>query len=433
MRLSASACLASWFLISSAGAQLATPEPLRKWTISGGNSFQAGVAGFDGTTAIFRMPDGSRAQAPLARLSPDDQRFLSEWQKKQPIKVVLPESVGVDAAQVNAEVVSEDVAAGKFVYRTTHFEFESQGRFTQTLLREVARDFEATYELVKALPWSIEPRPPSGTHFRARLLKDKSAYAAAGGPVGSGGVYQARDQVFLVPFESIGVKAVGKSFAKDSGFDSQTMVHELTHQMMHFHLDFLPQWVVEGTAEYTGILPLRNGRFRVSAAKNGLKDYVDFLKKQTVGGVPEPYPLDLLFTINNEQWNTLLAQHRESARRLYFTSYLLVYYFMHLEGKGDGQLFARYFREVGAVEREVEKYRLAIEEFKKQPGVEVLANGTLRFPGTLTPPETPAIVASPQAREEFGQRTLEILRDGRSEAELTKQIRSAFARLGVRL
>ena len=93
------------------------------------------------------------------------------------------------------------------------------------------------------------------------------------------------------------------SYAKDDKFESHTMVHELTHQMMHFHLDFLPQWVVEGTAEYTGILPLRNGHFRVSAAKNGLKDYIDFLKKRTVEGVPEPYPLDELFAITNEKFS----------------------------------------------------------------------------------------------------------------------------------
>ncbi len=420
-------------MLASGLAQLATPEPPRKWTIAGGADFQASIASFDGTNVVFRMPNGSRAQAPAAKLSAEDQLFLAEWQKKQPIKVVLPDVVGVDTAQVKAEVVSEDAAAEKFVYRTAHFEFESQGKFTQSLLREVARDFEATYELVKALPWGVEPRPPSGEFFRARLLKDKAAYFAAGGLPGSGGSYSSREERFLVPFESIGVKIVGKSYAKDSGYDSHTMVHELTHQMMHFYLDLLPQWVVEGTAEYTGILPLKTGRFRVSAAKSGLKDYVDFLKKRTVQGVPEPYPLDQLFAITNEQWNSVLGQDSQMAHRLYFTSYLLVYYFMHLDGKGDGQLFARYFREVSAVERDVEKYRKAIDEFKKLPGVETTADGVMRWRGDLKPPARPAILTTPEARTEFAAKTLDILRDGRSDAELMKQIRSAYTRLGVRL
>lgn len=406
---------------------------MRQWTVTGGTSFSAGVTSYDGTTVIFRLANGSRAQAPVVKLSEDDQKFLAEWQKLQPIKVVLPEMVGVDAAQVKAEVVSEDPVAEKFVYRTAHFEFESQGKFTQSLLREVARDFEATYELVKALPWGVEPRPPSGQYFRARLLKDKEAYYEAGGLPGSGGSYHSREELFLVPFESIGVKMVGKSYAKDSNYESHTLVHELTHQMMHFYLDFLPQWVLEGTAEYTGILPLRTGRFRVSGAKNGLKDYVDFLKKETVGGVPQPYPLDLLFTITNEQWNSVLQQDNQASHRLYFTSYLLVYYFMHLDGKGDGQLFARYFREISGAEKEVALYRKALEEFKKKPGVETSADGVIRWTGDLKPPTRPAMVATPEARAEFASKTLDILRDGRTETELMKQIRSAYARVGVRL
>lgn len=433
MRLPVVSLFASWLLVTMAPAQLATPEPPRQWTITGGTSFPASVASFDGTTVIFRLANGSRAQAPAAKLSADDQAFLAEWQKKQPIKVVLPDVVGVDAAQVKAEVVSEDPVAAKFVYRTAHFEFESQGKFAQSLLREVARDFEATYELVKALPWGVEPRPPSGPYFRARLLKDKAAYFAAGGLPGSGGSYHSREELFLVPFESIGVKVVGKSYAKDSSYESHTLVHELTHQMMHFYLDLLPQWVVEGTAEYTGILPLRTGRFRVSGAKTGLKDYVDFLKTRTVGGVPEPYPLDQLFTVTNEQWNSVLGQDPKMSHRLYFTSYLLVYYFMHLDGKGDGQLFARYFREVSTAEREVEKFRVEIEEFKKLPGVTTTAEGMIRWTGDLKLPVRPAILATPEARTEFARRTLDLLRDGRTDADLMKQIRSAYTRLGIRL
>ena len=284
-------------------AQLPTAEPPREWKTPEGKTFQASVVSFDGTVAIFRMANGQRAQAPAAKLSAEDQKYLAEWLKKQPIKVELPEVVGVETAQIKAEIVSEDPVAEKFVYRTQHFEFESQGKFSQSLLREVARNFEATYELLRALPWGIEPKPASGDYFKARLLKDRSAYFAAGGLPNSAGVYSSRTETFMVPFESIGVKVVGKTYTKDENFDYSTMVHELTHQMMHFWLDLLPQWMVEGTAEYTSTLPLRTGKFRVSAAKNGLKDYAEFLKKRAVGGMPEPYPLEKLFTITNAEWN----------------------------------------------------------------------------------------------------------------------------------
>src|SRR6187200_2318775 len=101
-----------WFCASSlAVAQLATIEPPRGWKTAEGQAFQASIASFDGTTVIFRMPNGSKAQAPAAKLSAEDQAYLVEWQKKQPIKVVLPESVGVETANIKAEVVSEDAAA----------------------------------------------------------------------------------------------------------------------------------------------------------------------------------------------------------------------------------------------------------------------------------------------------------------------------------
>lgn len=415
-------------------AQLPTPEPPRGWKTAEGQTFQASVAGFDGTTAVFRMANGQRAQAPLAKLSAEDQQYLAEWLKKQPIKVVLPDVVGVETAQIKAEVVSEDPVAEKFVYRTQHFEFESQGKFTQSLLREVARNFEATYELLRALPWNIDPTPGSGEYFKARLLKDMNSYRMAGGLPNSGGVYSSQSETFMVPFESIGVKVVGKSYAKDENFDYSTMVHELTHQMMHHWLNLLPQWMVEGTAEYTSILPMRTGKFRVSAAKNGLKDYAEFLKKRAVGGMPEPYPLEKLFTITNREWNEAMeADPRGATRRLYFTSYLLVYYFMHLDDKGDGQRIVRYFREVGEARKQMDGFKKEFAAFLKQPGVTRLADGRISYPNDVKPPERPAMLTSPEAQEEFQKKTLQILLDGRTEAELMKQIRSAYAKLAIRL
>jgi hypothetical protein len=415
--------------LCTASAQLPKPEPPRAWKTAEGTPFTATLVSFDGTTAVFRTPTG-QAKTELTKLSPEDQSYLSDWLKRQPIKFTLPDVVGVETANLKAEIVSEDATAEKFVYRTDHFEFESQGKLNTSLLREVARNFEATYELVKALPWGIVPRPEEGSHFRARLLKDKSAYATAGGPPNSAGVYMRSRAQFLVPFESIGVKTVGKSYAKDDDFDYSTMVHELTHQMMHASLQLLPQWVVEGTAEYTSTLPLRTGKFRVSAAKNGLKDHIDFLKKRALHGVPEPYPLEKLFHVTNEEWGSILAEDPMMSRRLYFTSYLLVYYFMHLDGAGDGQRFVRYFREVAEPRRAADQYRAAMEAFAKQPGVENLGNGRLRYPSTLKLPEKPASLDSPG---EFQKKTLSILLDGRTDAELMTQIRSAYAKLGIRL
>ncbi|MEZ0257640.1 MAG: hypothetical protein ACAI37_20320, partial [Chthoniobacter sp.] len=175
-------------------AQLPTFDPPRGWKTTDGAAFQASVLSFDGTNVVFRLANGTRAQAPVTKLGSEDQQYLVDWQKKQPINTALPNEIGVETSQVKAEVVSEDPAAEKFVYRTQHFEFESQGKFNQVLLRDVARNFEATYELLKALPWFIEPKPEEGDRFHAKLLKDKESYFAAGGMKNSGGMYSSRQK-----------------------------------------------------------------------------------------------------------------------------------------------------------------------------------------------------------------------------------------------
>jgi len=40
----------------------------------------------------------------------------------------------------------------------------------------------------------------------------------------------------------------GKSYTKSGDFTADTVVHELTHELMHQWLNYLPNWVVEGTA-----------------------------------------------------------------------------------------------------------------------------------------------------------------------------------------
>lgn len=364
--------------------------------MAAGQTFTASLVSFDGTVAIFKMPNGSRTQAQLTALGNADHTYLAQWATKQPLQFTMPDDVAVDISKIKAEVVSEDDAADKFVYRTDHFEFVSQGKFTLSLLREVSRTFEATYELLKALPWGIDPHAPGGQYFKASLLKNREEYMKAGGMPNSGGVYQSRTQTFYAPFESIGLKPSGKSYTKSGDFTADTVVHELTHELMHQWLNYLPNWVVEGTAEYTGNLPLRGGRFHVASAKTGLKDYTDFLKKRAVGGMPEPYPLDKLFRITNEQWGQTLAEDPKASHRMYFTSYLLVYYFMHIDGGGNAQRFVRFFREVDKA-RQTGHYMRDAEKAK------------------------------------FDEEMLKILLDGRTEEELFKQIRQSYLRYGIKL
>ncbi|MEI8310586.1 MAG: hypothetical protein WCH98_07515 [Verrucomicrobiota bacterium] len=409
---------------------LLPPEgPMRDWMFPGGVATKAALQTFDGKTAVVRLLNGQRASLPADSLGEADRAYLAEWQERQP--VAMPESVGVDGSKLVVEISSEDEQSGKFVYRTPHFEFISDGKLTQNLLRDVVRNFEATYELLKALPWGIRPEPEEGDRFHALLVRSRGRYEEEGGPKNSGGVYFRSRKLFIVPFESLGIERLGKSFTKANDYRSDTLVHELTHQMMHAWLEILPQWVIEGTAEYTNAIPLRVGIFRVSSAKNGLKDYVAALK--TRGEVPDPFPIEELFGISGKKWSETLARNPKESQRMYFTAYLLVNYFMHMDGKGDGAGFVKYMRAVGKGLGQVEKYETELAEFKKLPGVEVLPDGRYRWTGSLTPPAEPEILASEEKRAEFEKSTLGILLNGRTTAELMNQIRAAYRRVGIKL
>lgn len=426
IRVGAAAVL---LLTMGADAQLPTVEPDREWVLTGGIPTRAGLQSFDGKSAVLRLPGGQRTTVSVDTLGETDRAYLSEWKERQP--VVMPDSVGVESNKVEVEVVSEDERTEKYVYRTQHFEFTSDGRLTPSLLRDVARNFEATYELVKALPWGIDPQPEEGERFQAILVRSSERYKEEGGPENSGGVYFRGRKVFVVPFQSLGIERVGKSFAKSSDYRSDTLVHELTHQMMHASLAILPQWVVEGTAEYTNILPLRLGVFRISAAKSGLREYLGFLKAR--GGVPEPYPVEKLFGISNKDWSETLATNPKEARRMYFTAYLLVNYFMHMDGKGDGAAFVKFLRAVERVRQEIADYENAWNTFTALPEVEKLPNNSYRWPKSLRPPEKPEILSSPEKQAEFEKSCLEILLNGRTTDRLMEDIRSAYRRVGIKL
>ncbi|MDX2081058.1 MAG: hypothetical protein SFU53_09765 [Terrimicrobiaceae bacterium] len=420
--------VAAAFLTASATAHLPRQEPAREWTV-GGRLVRASLSGIEGDAIELKLPDGKREVVPLSELSDADRKAVEDWRENRPIE--MPESAGIDGP-VPVEVVNEEGKDGRYIYRTPHFEFISEGRLTQALLRDVARNFEATYELLRVLPWGIDPRPEEGDRFRALLVRSRTRYQEEGGPPNSGGVYFRSRAMFIVPFDSLGLRPVGNSFSKASDYSSETLVHELTHQMMNAWLSILPIWVTEGTAEYAALLPLRFGVFRVSSAKSAFRDYIDRLERRD-GGVPEPYPIEKLFWVTDEDWSATLARDPAESRRLYFTSYLLVYYFMHLDGEGDGRLFVRYMRDVGKVKREVEAYFDAVAEFKKNPEVEVLADGRYRWPSTLTHPTRPAVLESEEKRREFEQQTLAILLNGRTTEELMDEIRTAYRRLGLRL
>lgn len=381
--------------------------------------------------------------------------------------------VGLDA------VIAYEVkdASGKPTnrYRCGRFEFKSNEPLSLPVVQELARTFTAVEQLIKQLPWGITPKPGNGAEFfQARLFSTREAYERDGGPALSGGVYSRNDKIFRVPFQSLGIALKNGQYVKSPGFNVTALVHELTHMMMDEMLLCMPIWAVEGSAEYTEMIPFKDGLFRFGDHQEGIKAYAaKFAAKSTqptaeecvqvmhltekawhasvasgkLGGsgkmtsttpgpgVPPgegPVFVTMPATITPEQINT---QHR-----LYCAATLLYYYFMHLDEPKRGHPMLPF---MDAVQDELSKmrdftaaesnYRRLMDEFLKQPGVKVLGGGRFSYPSNLQPPSPPALPGGVGDAGQLGFIHLDKLTKGRNDAQLAEEIRKKYAAIGIKL
>jgi hypothetical protein len=132
------------------------------------------------------------------------------------------------------------------------------------------------------------------------------------------------------------------------------------------------------------------------------------LKKRAVGGMPEPYPLEKLFNISDEEWMEALKQDPTSSHSPVFLRPICsCIYFMHLDGKGDSQRVLRLLSAKCMLsESRWEDYRKAMEEFFKKPGVTLREDGSYTYRSDVQHPAKPEFIASPEGRAAFQKKTL---------------------------
>jgi hypothetical protein len=323
----------------------------------------------------------------------------------------------VPARSIEIAVTSENPEARKYIYQSEAFEFSSQAKLAGSVMKEVARTFESTKSLIEALPWGVLCKPPEGRpRFIAALYETRADYVAAGGPEMSGGVYSSGDKIFKIPFQSLGMEKRGQTYFKDDNYSNGTLVHEITHQLMDDYLGFLPKWVIEGTAEYTEMLPYKSGTFRADSHKSGIKEDVDQWQQQ------EGFSLDLgklesLMTMNRDQWDAECATATKM-RDMYHRSQLLVYYFCHLDGDKKGVRFIKF---MDAIYAQVAELRA----FFADPRVKRLEGGRFSYPKDFPPPDMKS--------ESAPFKNLGILVEERGYEKIAAEIINGYKSIGVKI
>jgi len=420
----------------------AQESALRPWKDAQGRVIQAAFVSTTADSVTLRMADGKEHQIPLARLSAEDQAFVKNHAPsatpagaapataapaapaaaaaRVPVeKRVWPANVLVPSRAVEIQPVEESAPARRFVYRSEAFEFTSQAKLAGSVMKEVARTFESTRALVTALPWGIVCRPPEGMErYQAALYETRNDYIAAGGPANSGGVYSSGDKIFKVPFPSIGLEMRGKTYFKNDNYDGGTLIHEITHQMMHNYLPFLPKWVIEGTAEYTEMIPYNAGKFRTEAHKIGIRDHVQEMQRR--GYALDIGSLETHMTMNRATWDGIADSENRAMGELYFRSVLLVYFFCHLDGP-EGKKGQRFLRFMDAVHGETEALRL----FFADPRVKRFPDGRFQYPKSFPPPD--------MKPESAPFNHLPILLDDRGYSQIAKEIAEAYRSIGLKV
>lgn len=403
---------------------------------------QAALAGIEGDQVLFLMSGGQTIKFPLAKLSPTDQDFIKKNMAATPAPApapggsvpatpagvtprlpveqrVWPKEVEVPARSIEIAVVTEKPEDKNCVYQSEAFSFHSEEKLAGSVMKEIARTFEATRTLLQTLPWAIDPKPPvDAGRFRAKFFATRQSYEADGGPENSGGVYMSRDRTFRVPFQSLGLKLLGKTWAKDDDYSNDTIIHEITHQLMHDYLAFLPTWVIEGTAEYTEMLPYKAGRFRAAAHESGFKEYLQIAESRGVGLSDINVAGHLM--LKDEDWRTQAQSGGIAQFRLYFASCVMVYYFCHIDGDGKGTRFLKYLDKIAEA-------RGAWNAFFANPLVKVeKETGRYSWPiGKVTPPAF-------KQDEEYGFEQMQILMDGRTPEQLEAEMKAGFKKIGIK-
>ncbi|MDA7888450.1 SHD1 domain-containing protein [Akkermansiaceae bacterium] len=269
----------------------------RTWTSSAGSKIEAEFLRMEDEQVVLKKKNGEELSVDLSQLSEEDQSYLKKIAPQREIPNHIrflynrePTRPNYDARwPAKAEVLGdiditkfkEDTDTRQYIYHSPHYEFLCDVRLTLSVVKTFSKLFEATYEAMVHIPMSFDKARTStpGHRYRILLFADRADYIKNGGPPNSGGVYFPRNDIVMVPLQSLGVKKSGSKYTLDHQVANQTLSHELVHQLMDFTY-YKPGsvgWFTEGMAEYVSSSPYQYGRFtfrnNIKTIKNSITKY----------------------------------------------------------------------------------------------------------------------------------------------------------------
>jgi len=444
------ALILSVHLLSTPSGIAAEPQ-MRQWVDVKGRKIDAKLITVEGRNAVLELENGKRFRYDLEKLSADDNQFITDWQSNPTFDTSLlknigswPREVSVDN-QVEITPVKEDAAEKEYIYRSEHFEFHLDFKLNKLLIKDWAYVFEATFKTVSEIPWNINPEAPEDL-FKTYVYANRSDYIKAGGSPSSAGIYMLRSRRIMIPAASFGIKKERGEYKKIRDvYDVTTLVHEITHQVMHEWLPDIPMWLAEGAAEYVSTIPYRGGRFNVANAKRGAREYIqNSLRYSNMiarsRGMKEKsreidmIPLEELIPMSAREFQTRGATLGQAeAIRAYYSSLIFTYYLMHVDDRGQGRGIISYIDKIGERRRVLAPYRAKFEAYyaEREQFEAGLKAGKLTKPPAR--PELPGHLAPYLDGDEWEAKCREIFLQGRSIEKLETELKEAYKRMGIKV
>ncbi|GAA5496971.1 hypothetical protein Rhal01_03159 [Rubritalea halochordaticola] len=362
----------------------------RTWTDTKGRKLEAELVNKSGNeVTLKRESDGKEFTVKVEIFSAEDREFVTEWEPKslEEKEDVTPAPKRVNgrkalddvsekhfsgewprliSADVSMEIEEDRGNENEYIYRSENYEFISNAKLSAVPVKRFAMLFEATKSYVQALPLgNSKAHRDTGDRYKVYLFETKSQYVRAGGPAQSAGVFMPSKGVIMVPFESLGLVGGAGSYRMDYERTNKTLPHEITHQITNavYYAPGARGWYTEGLAEYVAVTPYRSGKFSCNNVERAVEEFVTgYSRKDNRGRAlgEEINAPDL-----EKYMNMSYGEFTANGNFNYGLAALIVTYFCHYDGEGDGENLKNFLRALAKGEsgKEAQKKLLAGRTF----------------------------------------------------------------------
>jgi hypothetical protein len=217
---------------------------------------------------------------------------------------------------------------GRKVWNTRFFRIDSDMELPRNQLLRLAQVADTTAIAVKGYPLPLFA-PPEGLRARIAIHGDPAEYVKAGGFHGSAGFYIARQSVVLVRGDFLMNPGDPSRALLPANYDEDILVHELVHLCMHRQNAGLPQWLVEGLAEYFACAHSGGGRFAFGDMDKSVRDHLRARLSPQDPKIPAIQISEICF-VDSRGWLRLVESLPQEERyQAYAGSLLLAHCYLH--------------------------------------------------------------------------------------------------------